>query len=77
LYSCNCGQLSVIEELVDIIGNILGKKIEPKFAEERAGDVKHSLADINKARELIDYIPLVSIEDGIKRTVEYIVSYKK
>jgi len=65
LYSCNCGQLSVIEELVDIIGNILGKKIAPKFAEERPGDVKHSLADIGKAKELIVYRAEVSVEEGL------------
>ena len=41
---------------------------------ERAGDVKHSLANISKAKELIGYKPLFSFEEGIKITVDW---YKK
>jgi len=65
-----CGSRISLKELVDIIGNILGKKIEPKFAPERAGDVKHSLADIAKARELIDYRAEVSVEEGLGRVIK-------
>ena len=68
-----CGRRISLKELVDIIGNILGKKTEPKFAKERPGDVKHSLADINKARELIDYRADISTETGLSRTTESLV----
>lgn len=68
-----CGERISLKDLVDIMNNILGKNIRPKFAQERPGDVKHSLADISKARELIDYKPKVPAEEGIKRTIEYII----
>ena len=74
LVSFNFGQLSVIEELVDIIGNILGKKIEPKFALERAGDVKHSLADIEKAKVLLKYDCMRTVKEGIKVFVQNFTS---
>ncbi|MCL2773486.1 MAG: SDR family oxidoreductase [Oscillospiraceae bacterium] len=62
------------EYLIDIYYNLcesLGKNIEPKFATERAGDIKHSNADISKARELLGYDPQYSFADGIKNAVEW------
>ncbi|WP_292589149.1 SDR family oxidoreductase [Mesotoga sp. UBA5557] len=67
-----CGSRISLKELVDIIGNIVGKKIEPKFAPERPGDVKHSLADIEKANRLIGFEIDVSVTEGVRKTVESI-----
>lgn len=53
------------------INRILGTNINQTFAEPRRGDVKHSQADITKARELLCYEPVVSFQEGLKRTVEY------
>ena len=44
---------------------------EPNYGPERAGDVKHSLADISRARKQLGYEPLVSFEEGLRRTVEW------
>ena len=60
--------------LLDLLAEInkqLGKDIKPKFAEERTGDIKHSLADINKAKELLNYKVFVDFEEGLKRTIEW------
>ena len=62
------------EYLLDIYYNLceaLGKKIEPNFAPDRVGDVKHSNADISKAMELLGYDPQYSFADGIKLAVEW------
>ena len=40
-------------------------------APERAGDVKHSLADISKAKTLLGYDPTVSVEEGLRQTYEW------
>src|SRR5688500_13523537 len=50
---------------------LIGADAEPKYAESRAGDVRDSQADIGKARNLLGYRPIVSFEDGLKKTVDW------
>ncbi|HPV15260.1 MAG TPA: SDR family oxidoreductase [Candidatus Cloacimonadota bacterium] len=64
-----CGERYTLIELVQMINKILGKNIEPKFAPDRAGDVKHSQAGIKKAKEILGYKVRVSFEEGLERTV--------
>lgn len=69
-----CGQRITLNEVIRLINRILGKEIRPIYAPPRAGDVKHSLADIQKARELIGYKPVVSFEEGLRKAIDW---YKK
>lgn len=65
------------EYLIDIYHEItaaLDKKIEPAFGPDRVGDIKHSNADITKAKELLGYDPQYSFADGIKLAIDW---YKK
>lgn len=65
------------EYLIDIYYGLtaaLGKTIEPHFGPDRPGDIKHSNADISKARKLLGYDPEYSFEDGIKLAIDW---YKK
>ncbi len=66
-----CGQRYSLNELVAALNDILGTKIEPFYDKARLGDVKHSLADITRARELLGYEAGVSFRGGLKRTVEW------
>lgn len=62
------------EYLIDIYYSLtaaLGKNIEPQFAEERKGDIKHSNADISKARRLLGYDPEWSFSRGIGAAIEW------
>ena len=62
------------EYLIDIyygLTEALGKDIEPEFGPERAGDIRHSNADISKARELLGYDPEYSFEEGIKLAIDW------
>ncbi len=62
------------EYLIDIYYDLckaLGKKIEPIFGPDRPGDIKHSSADISKARALLGYEPEWSFEKGIKVAIEW------
>ena len=62
------------ESLLDVfsaISEALGIKTEPVFGPERAGDIKHSNADISKARELLGYDPDWSFERGIKAAIAW------
>jgi UDP-glucose 4-epimerase len=66
-----CGKRYTLIDLVDMINEILGKNVEPKFAPDRAGDVKHSLAGIEKAKELLGYEVRVDFKEGLRRTIEF------
>lgn len=62
------------EYLIDIYHHLaesLGKDIEPNFGPDRAGDIKHSNADISKAKEMLGYSPDWSFEKGIKAAIEW------
>lgn len=62
------------EYLIDIyyaLTDALGVKIEPQFGDERAGDIRHSNADISKAKRLLGYEPEWNFEKGIKAAIEW------
>jgi nucleoside-diphosphate-sugar epimerase len=50
---------------------LIGVSVEPIYEPERAGDVRDSQADITKARRILNYEPIVSFEEGLRRTVEW------
>jgi UDP-glucose 4-epimerase len=60
-----------INELATTLGAVIGTSLPPVHADERVGDVRHSLADISKARELLGYEPEVDLEEGLRRTVDW------
>ena len=53
------------------INQITGKDIAPIYAEPRAGDIKHSQADITRARADLGYDPKVSFAEGLRHTIEW------
>lgn len=66
-----CGTSIDLNELAEMINRIFNKNIKPIYQEARPGDVKHSRADISKARELMNYEVQVNFETGLRRTIEY------
>ncbi|MFA5293548.1 MAG: SDR family oxidoreductase [Phycisphaerae bacterium] len=61
-----------VNTVVNTIRKLLGKEnIKPVYAPPRPGDIKHSLADIKKAKELIGYTPFVSFEEGIAKAINW------
>ncbi|MDD4714963.1 MAG: SDR family oxidoreductase [Oscillospiraceae bacterium] len=62
------------EYLIDIYHDLteaLGKRIEPHYGPDRKGDIKHSNADIGKARRLLDYNPEYDFKSGLKEAIEW------
>lgn len=59
-----------LNQVLQIAGELLGRKVEAIYRDPRAGDVRDSLADISKARRLIGYDPQVSFREGLARTLE-------
>ena len=71
MFNIACGARITLNQLVKLMNDILGKEIEPIYENERAGDVKHSLADIDLARDVLGYEPIYGLEDGLQKTVEW------
>lgn len=66
------GRRITLNELVREIGRVLGRPVDVRHVEPRAGDIRHSLADIGRARDLLGYEPRVRWEDGIAPTAEFL-----
>jgi len=69
VYNVACGDRITINELVDALNEVLGTDLEGVHTDPRPGDVKHSKADISKARKEIGYEPAVGFEQGLEQTV--------
>ena len=71
VFNVACGAATTLNDVVKIIGNIVGHEIPITYAPGRVGDVKHSLADITAARSQLGYRGAISFEEGLKRTVAW------
>lgn len=71
VFNIACGVKYTLIELVAEINKVLGKEIKPIFDKDRSGDVKHSLADISRAQDLLKYRVKVDFAEGIRNTVEH------
>lgn len=71
VYNIAFGERTTLNGLFENIKEIAGSDLSPKYGPERAGDVRHSLADISKARTLLGYDPSVSVRQGLKTTFEW------
>jgi nucleoside-diphosphate-sugar epimerase len=66
------GERITLNELLEVLKKLVGRAdIYPEYKEPRAGDVKHSLADITRAREMLGYEPHVGLEDGLRLTIDW------
>ncbi len=65
------GERITINRLLECIGATLGRPAEARFVEPRPGDVRHSLADLSAARELLSYQPNTGLEAGLAASIDY------
>jgi nucleoside-diphosphate-sugar epimerase len=72
MFNIACGESFTLNQLTENINELLGKKIQPIYNSERKGDVKHSLASIEKAKNLLGYKVLSPFIDGLKITIQSI-----
>ena len=77
LVNMACGERIDLVALAQVINDKLGTDIAPVFDETRVGDVKHSLADVSLAKELIGYEPQVRFAEGIERTINWYKEHQK
>jgi nucleoside-diphosphate-sugar epimerase/soluble P-type ATPase len=75
VYNVACGAQVSLNQVVDILNRILGSKLSAAYEPSRAGDIRHSLADIGRAKADLAYVPSVGFEEGLKKTVEWYREY--
>jgi nucleoside-diphosphate-sugar epimerase len=65
------GRRISLNELLRVLNTLVGTNLEPVYKDPRAGDVRDSQADISKAKALLGYAPTVSLEDGLRLTLDW------
>jgi nucleoside-diphosphate-sugar epimerase len=77
VFNCATGRRVTLNETFEAMKKLTGFTGTVKYAPERSGDIKHSLADISLAQKHLGYKVLVNFEDGLRRTVEWYKSQAK
>lgn len=70
-YNIACGGCESLTEIYDTLSQLLNKKIEPQYGSERKGDIRHSNADISKAKDLLGYEAEWGFEKGILAAIDW------
>lgn len=65
VFNCGLGKPISINQLAEIIIKAAGKTFEPIYTKERKGDIKHSYADIKKAKKILDFKPKIELKYGL------------
>jgi UDP-glucose 4-epimerase len=70
-FNVGTGRRVTILDLVAALNHLLGTKLTAEHGAPRAGDVRHSCADISRTRRVLGYEPTVAFEDGLQKTLEW------
>ena len=71
VYNVACGERISLNQLYDELRGLIGRDVQPIHADPRPGDVRHSLADVDRARRDLGYEPRVGLREGLSRSIEY------
>ncbi len=71
VYNIACGEKTSLNELFDGLKQEANSNLKPVYGPERLGDVKHSLADISKAINLLGYEVKIPVSEGLKKTFQW------
>ena len=71
VFNIATGQRTTLLEAYDCIKRITGYKGDLIFCPERAGDVKHSLADISRSQQMLGYAVVAGLDEGLEKTIEW------
>ena len=75
MFNIACGQRITLNEVVVALNRIIGSDLRPVYEAPRSGDIKHSLADITKAAQLLGYQSDIPFDAGLQKTVAWYREY--
>ena len=71
VFNIGTGTRVTLNQTLALLADLTGNKLETKYEPPRDGDIRDSQADITQARDILNYEPLVTFEEGLRRTVEW------
>lgn len=71
VFNVGTGRSITLLDLVACLNRLLGRSLTPQHVPSRAGDVRYSLANIERTRQALGYEPAVAFEDGLERTLRW------
>ena len=77
VFNVATGKRADLNQMFSILKRLTGYTGNVKYSQERAGDVKHSLADVSRAEKHLGYKPTVDLEEGLRRTIEWYRNQQK
>jgi nucleoside-diphosphate-sugar epimerase len=73
IFNVAAGSPASVNQVAETIGKLVGKPVRRRQLPQRAGDLRDSWADLRKANRVLGYAPEIALEDGLRRTVEYLL----
>ena len=70
MINVGCGKGVTVSKLVDTIGKITGRQLEPIYNTAQTGGVRRMRADLTRASTLLDFTPQTSLEEGLRLTLQ-------
>jgi nucleoside-diphosphate-sugar epimerase len=70
VYNIACGERHSLLDIARIVGKFVGRELPRKHTAPRRGDVRHTLASIDRARKELGFNPNIPFEDGLRRTFD-------
>jgi UDP-glucose 4-epimerase len=71
LLNIACGTRATLNQIIAMVNELTQQKLAAHYGPPRAGDVRHSLADITRAKQILGYQPTVDTREGLRRTLEW------
>lgn len=75
IFNVGGGSRKTLNEVIGIIEDIMGKKTKTTHIKKQKGDMRHTYADISKAKERLQYIPQVGLEEGLRKEVLWLEEF--
>jgi UDP-glucose 4-epimerase len=77
VFNVACGERHTLQELIALIAEISGAQPRVRYAERRPGDVLHSQADLDRAKAVLGYTPLIGFADGLRKTIHWLAGQQR
>jgi len=65
------GQRTTLNQIIAMLNELTGQNLAAMYGPERAGDVRHSHADLTRAKHILGYAPAIDVREGLRRTLEW------
>jgi UDP-glucose 4-epimerase len=75
IFNVGGGHIVTINHVLKELSNLLNKELDIEYVESQPGDVKHTSADISKAKSKLDYAPKIQITEGLRKEVDYMKNF--